>query len=276
MEKEIKKIGNKIGKLVKEVVGVKNSFEEVNEIANKDPILSMPVENPWEVYECEHHDCKNVCFYIGVGNNKQIRTVYSKLKEYLATYKGRFNIEVTDLYLSDKDKRKKCNKGLFFAPHIGVFFAPKNKYFIKSPFIADVEKDKLFIDLSDPEDNRKSSKKRIQKMLNMKKMYGFDPTETWTLFHTISMFVLPRLIYFKKHHRGLFWNHKAAPDKYGVHPALSEKKTNQICDKMINAFKIIIKNENAILFDKKTVESSYKNVQEGLKLFAEYFLELWD
>ncbi len=271
MEKEIKKISHVIGKFVKEVVGVKNSFEEVNE-ANKDPILSAPVESPWEVYECEHHNCKNVCFYIGVGNNKQIRKIYSKLKEYLANYNGRFHIEVTDLYLSNKDNRKKCNKGLFFAPHIGVFFAPKNKYFIKSPFLADVGKDRLFIDLSGPGSN----KKRIQQMLNMKKMYGFDPTETWTLFHTISMFVLPRLIYLKEKHHGLFWNHKAAPDKYGARAALSEKKTNQIFDKMINAFKLIIKNENAILFDKKTVESSYKAVQEGLKLFAEHFLELWD
>lgn len=98
--------------------------------------------------------------------------------------------------------------------------------------------------------NKKYSKK-IRKQLEER---GFDDSECWNLYITISKFILPRLKRLKEIQHG--------------HPVdLSENEWNKILDKMINSFKEILKDE---------INQDYHKIKKGLKLFSKYFLNLWD
>lgn len=98
---------------------------------------------------------------------------------------------------------------------------------------------------------------RIEKYKEQFKERGFDDTELWSLDITISKFIYPRLVRFRE-------------TLYG-HPCnLSQKKWEEILDKMIEAFGYMSQNET--IFD----EDKLKIINDGLKLFRKYFRHLWN
>jgi hypothetical protein len=85
---------------------------------------------------------------------------------------------------------------------------------------------------------------------------GFDDTETWALDATIAKFVLPRLKRFKELHI--------------CHPSsITMEEWDCIIQQMIDGF------EEALLRDEKIVDWDYEKVNTGLKLFVEYYHDLW-
>jgi hypothetical protein len=100
--------------------------------------------------------------------------------------------------------------------------------------------------------------KRYKKQLKTK---GFSDCETWELDFAIAAFVLPRLIHFRKKHNG--YPHGLTPEKW-----------IEILDKMIFAMGVIALNKEES--DIELWKLQNQKVQEGLRLFAEYFRALWD
>jgi len=86
---------------------------------------------------------------------------------------------------------------------------------------------------------------------------GFDDSELWSLDITISKFILPRLIAFKKEHSGY-------PAKLN-----SGKEWNNVLDAMIKAFEWHANDSHL-----DAVIPSY--VTQGMNLFTKYFTNLWD
>ena len=105
----------------------------------------------------------------------------------------------------------------------------------------------------------KKQQKKLQKQL---KKRGFDNSELWNLEFTIAKFVYPRLKEFRKINNGYPSN-------------LSEKKWNEILDKMILAFKNISKDKVQETYDLKKLKKIHKETQKGLELFGKYFMHLW-
>jgi hypothetical protein len=97
--------------------------------------------------------------------------------------------------------------------------------------------------------------KREERFLKQRLERGFDESETWSLYTTISKFILPRLKCFKE-------STIAHP------PELSPEEWNSILEKMIKSFEI---SANA---DFMTEEQS-DEFREGFNLFNEYFFALW-
>lgn len=90
---------------------------------------------------------------------------------------------------------------------------------------------------------------------------GFDSTELWSLFYTITKFILPRL--------------KAFRDSPGGYPMFlnSEQEWQAIIDKMIWSFEEI---EKDACVDVKDIVAHEERIKEGLNLFAQYFRHLWN
>jgi hypothetical protein len=117
----------------------------------------------------------------------------------------------------------------------------------------------------------KKSDKRYEENQEFKKNNGFSEDETWNLYISIALFVLPRLKHFKKVNRG--------------HPVvLTEKQWNNYLDKMIFSF------ENVLIYDSFEYPPSYndkfedklealkafnEDVEEGFELFGRFFRDLW-
>jgi hypothetical protein len=100
----------------------------------------------------------------------------------------------------------------------------------------------------DDEREKKYTKQRLQ--------MGFDDSETWSLFHTISRFILPRLERFRE----IIISHPSD---------LTPEEWNKILDKMIRTFETII-SKKSLMWKKD------KKVEKGLRLFSKYFLHLWN
>lgn len=83
---------------------------------------------------------------------------------------------------------------------------------------------------------------------------GFDDTETWNLWITVSKFILPRLRRYKQ------------VDHFWPSVVSSRKEWSEIIDKMIETFEIL---------SDDTEEYAGNAVEEGLDLFRKYFLCLW-
>lgn len=96
---------------------------------------------------------------------------------------------------------------------------------------------------------RKSLRKEL-------KQNGFDKSECWNLDYTFSMFILPRLKYFRE-------DTISYPDEQ-----IGFEGWMEILDKMIYSFEEIIEDDI-----QKTTD--YDKVQEGLDLFSKYFRHLW-
>jgi len=97
-----------------------------------------------------------------------------------------------------------------------------------------------------------------------RKEHGFDSRETWSLHTVISDFILPRLIMFKR-------------CKLGYPSELTKEEWDTILDKMIKAFAIssLIYEPNVADEYNIYTEEGFKNFEEGMELFKEYFLDLW-
>ena len=87
---------------------------------------------------------------------------------------------------------------------------------------------------------------------------GFDDSELWNLDSTITKFILPRLKRFRTTHCGF-------PAQFKT-----DDQWCEILDKMIKAFEIA----NTDSIDWKDGDENL--LDEGFKLFIEYYLNLWD
>lgn len=110
---------------------------------------------------------------------------------------------------------------------------------------------------------------------------GWDNSDTWTLYNTISKFILPRLKRFKEVNNGtpneIYKKYRDPNRKVSENIRLASKEWNEKLDKMILSFETII-NEDIFEHDwsdKKYWKKQRKIEKEGLKLFAEYFQDLW-
>jgi len=116
---------------------------------------------------------------------------------------------------------------------------------------------------------------RIERLYLFLFVLHFDPKDTWSLDHTISEWILPRLRYLKKTKQG-------CPGMVEIDKEL-EKEFDLVCtksfkdefekqcamwdyvlDKMIRSFELTI--EDDLKFDE---------IQDGLKWFVKYFNCLW-
>ena len=87
------------------------------------------------------------------------------------------------------------------------------------------------------------------------KELGFAQFETWNLYYSLALEIYPRLCYFR--------------ETAGSYPLGSnEKEWDEILDKMIKAFKLI-------LTDNRYHSEAREAIEEGLSLFAEWYLALW-
>lgn len=88
---------------------------------------------------------------------------------------------------------------------------------------------------------------------------GFDESETWALDSTIAKFILPRLTEFRECTCG--------------YPGFmdSADEWHDVLNKMIDAFELLAKDDKPIVWP----EDEREVIDEGLKLFAEYFESLW-
>jgi len=100
---------------------------------------------------------------------------------------------------------------------------------------------------------------------------GFDDSELWNLDHTIAKFILPRLKRFKEICHG--YPSELHVDGDGK---IGEKRWDEILDKMIISFEAVINMDETILEGKEAYEAANKHHKEGMKLFCEYFGNLWD
>jgi len=97
--------------------------------------------------------------------------------------------------------------------------------------------------------------KRYNKHLKQLKTNGFSDSETWSLYYVIAKFVLPRLIRFR--------------DIFACVPmGMTETEWKNILDTMIYSFTIDVNDECDYTQD-------YKRYNEGIKLFAKYYRDLW-
>lgn len=117
------------------------------------------------------------------------------------------------------------------------------------------------------------SKKRIKKADKFEKKHGFRYEEVWNLDQAASCWLLPRLVQLRDVGVGfpgyLLPSAELASDKKENKKAM--KKWRKILNKMIYGFYLNITKE----WYEMTPEER-EMVDEGVKLFAENFDQLWD
>lgn len=88
------------------------------------------------------------------------------------------------------------------------------------------------------------------------KELGFAQFEAWNLYYSLALEIYPRLCYFR--------------ERTLAYPAEADsiEEWYEILDKMIRAFKLI-------LIDDRRDDEKFKEVEEGLRLFAKWYLALW-
>ena len=111
---------------------------------------------------------------------------------------------------------------------------------------------------------------------------GWDSSDTWSLQFTISKFVLPRLKRFKEVDKGgvpnkIYQEYRDPNKKVNENMKLASEEWDKKLDKMILAFQRIIDEDEDFhdFKDKKYWDKQEKIKEDGLKLFAEYFQDLW-
>lgn len=121
---------------------------------------------------------------------------------------------------------------------------------------------------------------RYSTFIQNKKETGISPDETWSLYHNIAVFLVPRLKLFKERQANI-----------GGHPGCFDKQEDwlNVLDKIIWSFEQYLIQEMDIApnsyFTKypesdpdrfsKAYTDFITDIQEGLHLFAEYFGCLW-
>jgi hypothetical protein len=152
------------------------------------------------------------------------------------------------------------NIEVFSIQNNGAFVGYKNKtgdfhykqYPITDPNYKDIKKlniPNVCFSLTSHNDKREEmfQKQRIER--------GFDDSETWSLRDTIANFIIPRL------------------ERYNeiTKEVLDGPEHIQNCAFILNAFKLITRNEGECIFS----DYEKNTVKNGLKLFSEIFMELW-
>ena len=103
----------------------------------------------------------------------------------------------------------------------------------------------------------------------MAKKDGKEPQKNWShkndfpiieVWNTYQAIAEPRLRTFKEHDK-----HGFCPDFKGM------KEWNEAIQKMIDAFELIIDEDNRLLTDEED-----QAIDHGLELFGKYFRYLWD
>ena len=110
----------------------------------------------------------------------------------------------------------------------------------------------------------KKSDKRYKRHLKQLKDNGFSDSETWGLDSVIAEFILPRLKRFKE-------------VTNGFPSTLTEAKWDAILDDMIFAFEwdLLDDNDEYEKMSEKEKKAGWDRYNKGIRLFAEYFRELW-
>ena len=107
---------------------------------------------------------------------------------------------------------------------------------------------------------------------------GYGDDELWSLDDTFTTFILPRLKAFRRMNRAGVPGCIAHNDKSeGLKDSV--KKWDEILDKMIWAFehsKNYYDPADGHIPDKKEREELGRKFEEGMRLFAEYYANLWD
>lgn len=98
--------------------------------------------------------------------------------------------------------------------------------------------------------NKGFKKERLKRFEKQYRERGFDDSVTYSLYSSLSKFVLPRLIRFKE-------------IKNDTPMGLSELEWDVILDKMILFFESVVNAKDEV------------DVIEGFQLFQEYFFDLW-
>jgi len=93
-----------------------------------------------------------------------------------------------------------------------------------------------------------------------RKKYGFDERETWSLFGTISRFVLPRLIAFRE------WKSANSTN-------LSDEEWDAELSAMIRAFELRAMDDSGA--GAMSGGTTGQEIERGLQLFADRFRYLW-
>jgi len=112
--------------------------------------------------------------------------------------------------------------------------------------------------------------KRHNHLSQQRKTNGFDDTELWNLHSTIAGFIIPRLKRFAETTHGY-------PTFYQ-----SMKMWEKDLNKMVRAFELAAGDEMFGKWDspdtkeKKEENKRWKEYEEGMKLFQENFLSLWN
>jgi len=100
----------------------------------------------------------------------------------------------------------------------------------------------------------RKKKCKCKKCVKFRKEYSFDFLDIYGLYYSIAEYLAPRLKAFKKYTFS--------------HPCnISMKEWKTILNKMIIAFQIIAK--------EGFTEKDTKKIEEGFKLFIEYYHDLW-
>lgn len=103
---------------------------------------------------------------------------------------------------------------------------------------------------------KRNEKCRCKKCVQFRKEHTFEYLDIFGFYLIIAEFLVPRLKAFKKYN-------------FSYPMGLTKKKWNTILNKIILAFEIIIKDD--VVYESKKVAK----IEEGLKLFAEYYRDLW-
>lgn len=96
-----------------------------------------------------------------------------------------------------------------------------------------------------------------------KKKQQIKAQELWGLDVHLAKLILPKLKAFREMHRISY------PCNLKNNGGFEE--WNNILDKMIFAFQYVVEEDKC-----KVYLSDYDKYEEGIKLFAEYFMDLWD
>ena len=88
----------------------------------------------------------------------------------------------------------------------------------------------------------------------------FPIVEIWNTYQALAELIAPRLRTFKAHDK-----HGYCPDFKGM------AEWNQAIQQMIDAFELIIDEDNRIFTDEEE-----QTIDHGLELFGKYFRYLWD
>jgi len=115
---------------------------------------------------------------------------------------------------------------------------------------------------------------KIERLITWFK-WGFNPKDIWSLDDSLSRWIIPRLKRLKETKQGcpmidgfdhVYKNNDATDEEWQeVYDGWDD-----IMDKMILAFELVVKDDTRVLG-----KGEDKKIEEGLKLFARYFRNLW-